>query len=214
MVDARRVRLGVAGIVAGALLLTGCGGGGGNGVTISTPGNHGYHGIYLDEAYQLPATELTDTAGKPFSLASQKAPVKIVFFGYSHCPDICQIVMSTIASALAKLDAKQRAEVQVSFVTTDPARDTEKVLRTYLDRFNPSFVGLTAPLARIDAAGKPLHVSIEDGQKLPSGGYEVEHSTYAYGAVGSDVRVIWDQDTSPRSMATDIIKLLKTKETA
>jgi protein SCO1/2 len=162
----------------------------------------------------LPATALTDTAGKPFALADQKPPVKIVFFGYSHCPDICQIVMSTIASALIRLDSDQRKDVQVAFVTTDPARDTTTVLREYLDRFNSTFIGLTAPLATISEAAEPLKVFLEKGTKLPSGGYEVDHSTYVYGAVGKDTEVIWNQATSPAEMAADIIKLLKQKESA
>ena len=215
-VGAPRARLALVGAVAAVLLLAGCGGSGGGGPVsgVSTPGNHGYHGTYLGDAYPLPSTVLTDTDGKPFSLSVSKAPVKIVFFGYSHCPDICQVVMSTIASALIRLDPAQRADVQVSFVTTDPARDTEKVLRDYLDRFNSAFVGLTGPLSSITAAGKPLRVFVERGKKLPSGGYEVDHSTYVYGAVGAHAEVIWDQATSPAEMRADIIKLLEQKESA
>ena len=207
-----RVRAGLVGALAATLLLAGCGGGGG-GPSLQLS-DDGYYGTYLSDPYPLPATELTDTSGKAFSLAGSKAPVKIVFFGYTNCPDICQIVMSTIASALSRLSDSQRAAVQVSFVTTDPARDTEKALRGYLDRFNPAFVGLTAPLATITEAAQPLHVDIEKGQKLASGGYEVDHSTYVYGAAGNDTEVIWDQGTSPKDMAADIIKLLKQKETA
>jgi protein SCO1/2 len=212
----RRVRLGLLGALVGALVLAGCGGSGGGPVSgVSTPGNHGYHGTYIgDTAYVLPGTELTDTGGQPFSLAASKAPVKIVFFGYSHCPDICQVVMSTIASALIRLDDAQRADVQVSFVTTDPARDTASVLRAYLDRFSSRFVGLTGPLAAIEAAGKPLHVFLEKGTKLSSGGYEIDHTTYVYGALGAKTQVIWNQATSPAEMRADIIKLLKKKESA
>ena len=66
-----------------------------------------------------------------------------MFFGYTNCPDICQVVMSTIASGIAKLPKSDQDALQVVFVTTDPARDTAKVLRTYLDRFNPEFLGAT-----------------------------------------------------------------------
>jgi protein SCO1/2 len=86
------------------------------------------------------------------------------------------------------------------------------VLRDYLDRFDPGFIGLTGPLTSISALAKPLHVYLEKGTKLPSGGYEVDHSTYASGVIGDDVRVIWNQGTSPADMAADIIKLLKQKE--
>ena len=215
----RRLFIALLGALLGTLVLVGCGGSGGTGggavSGVSTPDNHGFHGTYLgDTPYRLPTTELTDTDGKPFSLAASRAPLKIVFFGYSHCPDICQVVMSTIASALIRLDKAQRADVQVSFVTTDPARDTAPVLREYLDRFSSRFVGLTGPLASIETAGRPLHVFLEKGTKLASGGYEVDHSTYVYGALGADTQVIWDQATSPAEMRADIIKLLKQKESA
>jgi protein SCO1/2 len=213
----RRLRLGVIGALIGMLLLAGCGASGGGGAisAVSTPDNHGFHGTYLgDDPYQLPPAPLTDTAGRPTALTKSVVPVKVIFFGYSHCPDICQVVMSTIASALIRLDAAQRADVQVVFVTTDPARDTPPVLREYLDRFNSSFVGLTGSLSAIDAFGKPLHVYLEKGTKLASGGYEVDHSTYIYGVVGTGVQVIWDQATSPAQMRADIIKLLKQKEKA
>jgi protein SCO1/2 len=213
-VSDRRLPVLLVGLIAGLLVLAGCSASGGPQNAVSTPGNHGFHGTYLTDPFVVPSVLLSDTAGSEFALSKQAAPVKVVFFGYSHCPDICQVVMSTIASALIRLDADQRSQVQVSFVTTDPARDTGPVLREYLDRFNSKFVGLTGPLNQISAMARPLHVFLEKGTKLPSGGYEVDHSTFAYGVAGNDVRVIWNQATSPAEMAADIIKLLKEKESA
>jgi protein SCO1/2 len=135
--------------------------------------------------------------------------LKVVFFGYTHCPDICQIVMSTIATAVNRLDADQRKAVQVVFVTTDPARDTGPVLRDYLDHLNPDFVGVTGNLARIVDLAKPLKVYIAKGEKLPSGGYDVTHTTEVFGVTADQARIAWGQDTSPAAMAADIIRLLK-----
>jgi protein SCO1/2 len=176
---------------------------------VQTPGNHGYKGSYLATPYVVPDIALTDTSGAPYSIATATAPVKLVFFGYTNCPDICQVVMSTIATAVTRLDDDQRKQVQVVFVTTDPARDTGPVLRTYLDRLDPDFVGLTGGLPTIMSLAKPLKVFIAKGQKLPSGGYEVDHSTYVFGVTGKDAHVIWSEGTSPAEMAADIIKLLK-----
>ncbi|MGY2875233.1 protein SCO1 [Marmoricola sp. URHA0025 HA25] len=169
----------------------------------------GYHGTHLDDPYLVPDITLPDAEGKPYSLAKDPTPLKVVFFGYTNCPDICQAVMSSIASAVSRLDDTQRTQVRVVFVTTDPARDTGPVLRSYLARFDPAFTGVTGDLKQITALGDPLKVYVDKGQKLPSGGYEVDHSTYVFGIAGDRAQTIWTQGTSPAAMAADIIKLLK-----
>lgn len=181
------------------------------GPAISVAGdNGGYHGTYLDESpFKVADVPLTGTDGEPYSIATAKAPLKIVFFGYTKCPDICQVVMSTVAQAVTKLDDADQEKVEIVFVTTDPARDTEKVLGSYLARFGDGLVGLTGSMADISALGDSFKVSIEDGRKLPSGGYEVDHSTYTYGVLGDGAEVIWDSTTSPAEMSADMIKLLK-----
>lgn len=215
---AERLRRTVAAALAVAVLaLAGCGADDDGGPVLSgikTSDNHGYDGAYLDDPYVVPDLSLTDTDGAAYSLATAPTPLKIVFFGYTHCPDICQVVMSTIASAVNRLDDEQRRDVEVVFVTTDPARDSGPVLRTYLDRLDPDFVGLTGDLDRIIDLAEPLKVFIAKGRKLPSGGYEVDHSTYVLGVTGDRTRVVWSQATSPAAMEADIIRLLEsaTKE--
>jgi protein SCO1/2 len=209
-----RRRLGLAALLASvALVVSGCGGGGGaDDVAASglqAGDDHGYHGAYLDDPYVVPPITLSDTAGAPYSLADDPAPLKLVFFGYTKCPDICQVVMSTLASAVTRLDATQRKDVEVVFVTTDPARDTGAALRTYLDHLDPGFVGVTGDLGRVIELAKPLKVFIEKGERLPSGGYDVTHTTEVFGVTGDQARIAWGQDTSPADLSADIIKLLK-----
>ena len=200
-------------VATAALVLSGCG------ATDAAPDvaatglvtgdNHGYRGAYLDVPYVVPDVTLTDTGGAPYSLATDPAPLKLVFFGYTNCPDVCQVVMSTLASAVSRIDAAERAEVEVVFVTTDPARDTGRVLRKYLDRLDPDFVGVTGGLPKIVELARPLKVFIDKGQKLPSGGYDVTHTTEVFGVTGDQARLVWGQDASPAELAADIIKLLK-----
>jgi protein SCO1 len=189
-------------VLLAAFLLAGCG--------EDTPTEEGYHGAVLDEQYVVPDTALTDTDGQPYSLAADTdKPLTLVFFGYTHCPDICQVVMATIASALTRLDERDRDQVDVAFVTTDPARDDEQTLRTYLDRFDPSFIGLTGELQTIIDVGKPIAVAVEQGEKLPSGGYEVVHSTQVTAIDDQDrVPILWTQGTSASDLADDIHRLL------
>ena len=132
-----------------------------------------------------------------------------MFFGYTHCPDICQVVMQTLASAMTRLDKADREQVDVVFVTTDPARDDEAALRAYLERFDPMFVGLTGPLPTIIDIGNDLAIAVEHGEKLPSGGYDVTHGTSVLGIDGDDeVPIVWTQGTSATQFADDVHQLL------
>ncbi len=85
--------------------------------------------------------QLTDYNGTPRTLADFKGKAVVLFFGYTHCPDICPATMAEVADAMQKLGNDAR-RVQVLFVTVDPERDTPEVLKQYLATFNPSFLGL------------------------------------------------------------------------
>ncbi|HCB34446.1 MAG TPA: hypothetical protein DEP66_03585 [Acidimicrobiaceae bacterium] len=91
----------------------------------------------------LPAMVLTDTSGEPFDLVADTAgSVRLLFFGFTHCPDICNIQLAQLQQVLARPGAP--ANVDLLFVTVDPERDTPAVIRAYLDRFSTDFVGLVA----------------------------------------------------------------------
>jgi len=171
----------------------------------------GYRAGQTHQPYEVPATPLTDTDDQPYSLVEDTdKDLTLVFFGYSHCPDICQIVMSNLSSAMTRLDEADRERVDVVFVTTDPARDTPEVLRRYLDAFDASFVGLTGDLDTIAAVGKPLAVHVGAGDKLPSGGRDVSsHSSQVTAITADDTSpLLWTQDTSSADFAADIHTLL------
>jgi len=194
----RSIALGVASVLVGGLV-SACG------------GPEEFTGARLDQPYSAPTVELTDTDGSPYSLAADTdEPLTLVFFGYTHCPDLCPLVMNNIAAGLNQLDDDDRDQVGMVFVTTDPERDDEAALRDYLDGYGEDFVGLTGDLGDIVAAGEPLHLYVSDGKRLPSGGYDLGgHSTYVLGIDESDEAVVvWNQETSATEFATDIHILL------
>lgn len=171
--------------------------------------NDGLHGSALDEPYVVPDIALVDTDSEPFVLAEADADLTLVFFGYTHCPDICGIVMSTIAVALNQLDAADRERVDMVFVTTDPARDDPQTLRAYLDGYDPSFSGATGELDDIVTLARALAVFIDEGKKLPGGGYEVVHSDPVLGLDDQgQVTTVWNKDVSATDLAEDIERLL------
>lgn len=170
----------------------------------------GFAGTRVDGAFSLPDVTLTDTSGKPYNMrTSPTTPVVVLFFGYSNCPDVCSGILSDIATARRRLDDQALASrITLMCVTTDPARDTPGVLKAYLDRIDPGYVGLTGPLETIIAAAAALGVPIEDGKKLPSGGYEVDHGTQVL-AFGADRKatVVWTSGTTIASYKADFTKL-------
>jgi protein SCO1/2 len=140
------------------------------GITVEGPDDR-YAGIDLPDPFQRPSFTLTDTSGAEYDFAEQTAGrPTLLFFGYTSCPDVCPTTMLDIGLALGRLDPEVAEQVQVVFVTTDPATDTPDVLRQYLDRFDADlpvpFVGLTGDQGAIDraqlAAGIPL--AEEDGR--------------------------------------------------
>ena len=191
------------GAVALLGLLTACGGGGGEASTE-------LNGTPLDPPAEVAATPLVDTDGSAYSLVDDTdKDLTLVFFGYTNCPDICGQVMATLAGTLARLDDGAKERLDVVFVTTDPARDTEPVVEEYVDAFDPSIIGLTGGLDDIVAVGKSLYVGVDQGEKLPSGGYDVTHGTRVM-AIDSDdqTHVMWDHDVSQAQLAHDVLMLL------
>ena len=167
-------------------------------------------GSSLPDPYTMPDITLTDTAGRPYNLASSPSkPVTLLFFGYTRCPDVCVTVLADVAMALQRIPSADRDHIQVVFVTTDPARDDGKRIRAYLDRFDPSFVGLTGRLATIKKAAGQVGVDIEGMKKLPSGGYEVGHSAQVIGFDHTSGVVLWTPETPIAALKHDFSLLVE-----
>lgn len=104
----------------------------------------GWNGVAVEGTPLMPAATLVDDEGRPYDLrAEMRRRPTLVYFGYTHCPDVCPVHMATVAAALDE-SAIREEQVNVVFVTVDPARDTPEVLDDYLATFDPSFVGLSA----------------------------------------------------------------------
>ena len=167
-------------------------------------------GSSLPEPYSMPEISLTDTSGRPYNLATTPSkPVTLLFFGYTNCPDVCITVLSDVALTLQRLAPADRDQIQFIFITTDPARDKEKQIRRYLDRFNSSFVGLTGPLPMIKRAATQVGVDIQGMKKLPSGGYEVGHSAQVIGFSRNSGVVLWTPGTPIAALKHDFALLVE-----
>ncbi|TAK92529.1 MAG: SCO family protein [Burkholderiaceae bacterium] len=122
---------------------------------------------------------LTDHTGTPRTLADFKGKVVVLFFGYTHCPDVCPTDMAEWAAALQKLGA-DAARVQVLFVTFDPERDTPALLARYVPSFNPTFLGLYGDLATTQKTAKDFNVYYEKVPGKTPQDYTMNHSAGSY----------------------------------
>ncbi len=120
---------------------------------------------------------LYDTEGAPRPLRSFRGKALVLFFGFTHCPDVCPTTLARAAQVKRKLGA-DAAKVQFAFATLDPQRDTPNVLRTYVKAFDPDFIGLTGSEGDIRVAAGNLKVSYA---KVPMGPtYTIDHSTRSF----------------------------------
>jgi len=133
-----------------------------------------YRGLAPTEPFARPEFTLTDTDGAPYDfMAETSGELTLLFFGFTNCPDVCPTTMANVAVALRNVDQALAEEVNVVFVTTDPARDDGATLGAYLDRFDAdlpvNFIGLTGDLAAVEAAQEEAGVPVaEDGGQTHS----------------------------------------------
>jgi protein SCO1 len=175
------------------------------GVITSGDDSSPYKGAEPARPYRMPDITLTATNDQDFNLVTDTGyPVTLVFYGYTHCPDVCPLVMNDMAQTMLQLPDDISSQTQFIFITTDPARDTPSVLRAYLDHYNPDFVGLTGSLDVIVKAADDMGVAIEGRQKLPSGGYDVGHGAQVIGFHDERAPVIWTNGTPVSDIVSDI----------
>jgi protein SCO1/2 len=121
-----------------------------------------------------PRLVLTDTSGHRYDVRRRgTGKVTLMYFGYTHCPDVCPTTMADIAQALRDSSAEVRRRVDVVFVTVDPHRDRLHVLRRWLDVFNPRFVGLRGSLRQVIAAQRAAGLPVS---RVEADGTTVEHA--------------------------------------
>ncbi len=152
---------------------------------------------------------LTDHTGAPFSLASQRGKVVLVFFGYTYCPDVCPTTLSKLASVTRRL-GDDRARVTTLYITVDPERDTPEVLAADLESFDLDAFGLTGTREEIDRVVALYGASYESVPRPESAiKYTVNHTTtlYALDARGR-VRIQFPYEATVDQVATGIETLL------
>jgi protein SCO1/2 len=150
---------------------------------------------------------LVDGAGKTVRDRDFRGKFLLLYFGYTHCPDVCPTTLGAMAEAMDKLPAADRGRVVPVFVTVDPQRDTPSVIGSYVRAFGPEFVGLTGSTEAIGTAEREYRVYAQK-HALDHGDYAMDHSSviYVIGPNGQFVAVLDDQ-MAPAKMAQALVKL-------
>ena len=170
-----------------------------------------YHGGLVAPPLPKPKFSLTDTSGRPFDFSlDTEGYVTLLFFGYTHCPDVCPLQMASIASGLQQMSQEVAKHVKVVFVTTDPAKDSAAVLRSWLDHFDRRFIGLTGSEAAIVAAQRAAHIPQASKTVLTNQDYVIVHASFAL-AYTKDylAHVIYPEGVTPGDWTHDLRLLVK-----
>lgn len=139
--------------------------------------------------------QLTNSKGETVRWGDFAGKYRIVYFGYTFCPDVCPTDMSRVAQGLKALkasDPDKAGKIVPIFITVDPARDTKAVVGEFAAAFSPDIVGLTGTPEQIAAAAKTFKVFYEKGEAQPGGGYLVDHSNivYLFGPDGAPIATL------------------------
>ena len=121
--------------------------------------------------------ELTDHTGRGRSLADFRGKAVVLFFGFTHCPDVCPTTLADLSQAVKQLGS-DAGRVQVLFVTVDPERDTQQALAKYVTAFDPRFLGLYGDAAATQRVAKEFKIYYEKRKTADS--YSVDHSAQTY----------------------------------
>ena len=152
----------------------------------------------------------TDDNGHAVAAADYAGKVSLLYFGFTHCEDVCPETLTLLASAIRDLGV-DADKVQVLFVSVDPRRDTPAVLRRYAAHFSPEIIGLTGTEEQLQTLTKRYRVSYSYGKPDAKGGYEVYHSSAIFAVDGSGkVRLLMDQKESAAAIAADLKRLIAT----
>ncbi len=197
MKQARRILL-----VAALAVLTGCDKPVGSGPKAA------FRGIDITGAEYARSLTLTDQHGQARTLEQFKGKVTVVFFGYTQCPDVCPATMVELAQ-IKKALGKDGDRVQGIFVTVDPQRDTQDILKNYMASFDPNFVALRGTTEQTKAAAKEFKVFYALTPGKTEGSYTVDHTagSFVFDAKGK-VRLFVRYGSGVEALTADLKTLL------
>lgn len=167
----------------------------------------------LEGAKMGGAFRLTNQDGKTVTDADFAGKYRLVYFGYTFCPDVCPVdvqIMGQGLSAFEKMDPVRGAKVVPVFITVDPVRDTPAVVKEFVANFHPRMVGLTGPERDIDAVAQRYGIAYMRQKPNAQGAYLVDHARIAvlYGPKGEPIAIM-PQNAKPQAFADELARWVR-----
>ncbi len=173
-----------------------------------------FRGTLMGDDIPPPGFALTDPRGQSFTLSDQHGKVVLIFFGFTYCPDVCPLTLSTWKHVEEALN-DETSEVRFVYITVDPERDTPEKLREHLAIFSPNFIGLTGTMEELQRAYSAFGIYREKVKISESAaGYIINHTSRMY-LLDRDGRwrVSFSHDAPVEDIAHDLRELLKLPQT-
>ncbi|ASJ75243.1 SCO family protein [Granulosicoccus antarcticus] len=125
----------------------------------------------------VPEFELQDVNGEPITQAALEDKWSLMFFGFTHCPDVCPITLQLMKTVVSQLEEQGKEAPQIVFVSVDPVRDTSEVMKEYIAYFDESFIGITGDLNKVHEMTSSLGIVASfTVDKDDSAEYTVDHT--------------------------------------
>lgn len=166
----------------------------------------------LDKPFEKPDLVLTDTQGKEYDFREETAGrPTLIYFGYTHCPDVCPLTMNNLAVAKKQLPQEQQDELRIVFVTTDPERDTPAALGKWLKGIDDQAVGLTGDFDTIQAGARTLGISINAPRKDDKGQVVSDHGTQviAFSPKTDGGYLLYGEDATVEDYTEDLPRIIE-----
>ncbi len=177
----------------------------------SCEGKKEFHGTVLDKpASEFCLTGWKDGKERKVCLSDFKGKVVLMFFGYTHCPDVCPAALQVLAKTMELIPENKRDKVQVIFISVDPERDTPEKSQKYAEFFYPTFIGVTGSPEEIQKVAKDYMAFYKKVESDSATGYLVDHTAYIYliDTKGTLKLIYPSTKQKPELMAEDIKQFL------
>lgn len=166
------------------------------------------HGTSIPDPRAAPALLLHDSRGQPFDLAAQRGRAVLVYFGYTHCPDVCPATLADFARARRILALKDD-RMRFVFVSVDPERDTPAATESYAWQFDSTFIGLAPTAAQLDTIKAAWGFAVEKEAVPGTAAYGVTHPAGVFFVDrAGNVRFVFAPGTKSEELAADLKRLL------